>query len=345
MSPLAWARRTISCAARTWSGSVVRMKRSGEMPRASSASLNSDDLLVDELARRPALVDRGLGDVDRMLVGAGQEPRVVALHPMPARDDVGADHLVQGVHAGLRVRVGDGRGQVVAGAVGHGSAMVAAAPLGPTSARLAAMAPAAPDRDGRASPPQWRKWRIPVISIVPSTPIDGRDRPPRRASSHRAGRTRGRRPRGTPRPRRRTGRTHRWRRPPRPSTPAPSIACALATAWRAASTRDVWPLPIPTSRRSRTSTIAFDVTPRTSRQARSRSSCSSSVGARRVAHVHVVVASAMTSGAVTSTAPPAVRIDPVGEAAASPAHPRRAASSTSTRRFGFEARTSSASGA
>ena len=72
----------------------------------------------------------------------------------------------------------------------------------------------------------------------------------------------------------------------------PSIAIALATAWRAASTRDVWPLPIPTRRRSRTSTIAFEVTPRTSRQARSRSSCSSGVGARRVAHVQVAGASA-----------------------------------------------------
>ena len=59
---------------------------------------------------------------------------------------------------------------------------------------------------------------------------------------------------------------------------APSIAWALATAWRAASTREVCPLPIPTSRRSFTSTIAFEVTPRTSRQARSRSSCSASVG-------------------------------------------------------------------
>ena len=82
------------------------------------------DLLVDELARRSALVDGGLGDVDRVLVGAGQEARVVADHPMPARDHVGADHLVQRVDAGLGVGVRDGRGQVVTGTVGHGSAMV-----------------------------------------------------------------------------------------------------------------------------------------------------------------------------------------------------------------------------
>ena len=37
MSPLAWARRIISWTAAVWSGSVVRMKRSGLMPRASSA--------------------------------------------------------------------------------------------------------------------------------------------------------------------------------------------------------------------------------------------------------------------------------------------------------------------
>jgi hypothetical protein len=48
-----------------------------------------------------ALVDGGLGDVDRVLVGAGQEPRVVAEHPVPARDRVGADDLVQRVHAGF----------------------------------------------------------------------------------------------------------------------------------------------------------------------------------------------------------------------------------------------------
>ena len=50
----------------------------------------------------------------------------------------------------------------------------------------------------------------------------------------------------------------------------------------AASTRLVCPDPIPISRRSRTSTIAFDVTPRTMRQARSRSRRSRSLGPRSV---------------------------------------------------------------
>ena len=119
---------------------------------------------------------------------------------------------------------------------------------------------------------------------------------------------------------------------------------ALATAWRAASTRDVWPLPIPTSRRSLTSTIAFEVTPRTSRQARSRSSSSASVGARRVTHVHVRRVVRRDVG----------RPDEDGAAGgpdrrrsgrARPAAARRSASasSTRTRRFGLVARSSSAS--
>ncbi len=79
------------------------------------------DLLVDELAGRASFIDRGLRDVDRVLVGPGQEARVVALHPVPARDHIGADHLVQRVHARLRVRVRDGRRQVVPGTIAHGS--------------------------------------------------------------------------------------------------------------------------------------------------------------------------------------------------------------------------------
>ena len=93
--------------------------------------LEQGDLLVDELARRATLVDGGLGDVDRVLVGPGQEARVVAEHPMPAGDRVGADDLVQRVQARLVVGVRDGRGQVVAGSVGHGRRMVAGQPSGP----------------------------------------------------------------------------------------------------------------------------------------------------------------------------------------------------------------------
>ena len=102
------------------------MNRSGLIARASSAALKSATFSSTNVARRPPSSIAALGDVDRVLVGAGQEARVVAAHPVPARDHVRPDHLVQGVEAGLVVRVRDGRGQVVAVALGHGSAMVAA---------------------------------------------------------------------------------------------------------------------------------------------------------------------------------------------------------------------------
>ena len=66
---------------------------------------------------------------------------------------------------------------------------------------------------------------------------------------------------------------------------------------------------------SRTRTIAFDVAARTSRHARWRSRSSSSVGWRVVATCHVVGSSTAVSGAVTRTAPPAVRIAPSGSGA------------------------------
>ena len=117
------------------------------------------------------------------------------------------------------------------------------------------------------------------MSIVPSGRVDRRDRLGVADRAARLGERAARRPRGRPRPRRGTGRRRRSRRRRRPSTPA-------------RASRAPWPPPGGPRRRvtsgrcpsrragaSRTSTIAFDVTPRTSRQARSRSSCSS-VGRR-----------------------------------------------------------------
>ena len=94
---------------------------------------------------------------------------------------------------------------------------------------------------------------------------------------------------------------------------APSIACALSTAWRAASTRDVWPEPRPTSRPSRTRTMAFEVDaadqpPGEVEVGRSRSVGRAAGGdrpGRRVVRRRCPASS-------TRTAPPAVRIDPVG---------------------------------
>ena len=105
--------------------------------------------------------------------------------------------------------------------------------------------------------------------------------PPRRAASRRAGRTRSPRPPSRPRRRRGTGRTHRCRTTPRPSTLGPSIAGPWRRPGGGVDPRGLAAAQ-PDQPPSRTRTIAFDVTPRTSRQARSRSSCSASVGARRV---------------------------------------------------------------
>ena len=106
------------------------------------------DLLVDEVARRPAEGLGGLGDVDAVLVGAGQEPRVVAAQPVPPRDDVSADDLVHRVEAGRVVRVRDGGRDVEALAVGHGPAMVAAA-----SGAFSRSGRAAGPRDGASRGP------------------------------------------------------------------------------------------------------------------------------------------------------------------------------------------------
>ena len=82
--------------------------------------LEEGHLLVHEGLGLEALLGGGGGDVDRVLVGAGQEAGVVADHAVPAGDDVGADDLVEGVQARLVVGVGDGGGQVEAAWFGHG---------------------------------------------------------------------------------------------------------------------------------------------------------------------------------------------------------------------------------
>ena len=193
-----------------------------------------------------------------------------------------------------------------------------------------------------ARPGQWRKWRIPVTSIVPPA---GR-RPSRyqhRASSRRAGRTPSPRLPGTPPPRRGTGRRHRTRTTAPRRTSGPAWARALSTAPRAASTRDVWPEPIPMRRRSLTSTIALDVTPRTRRQASSRSSSSASVGPRAVdrrTRSDGSSAIGVGRGDEDATARGPERAGRVGRG--EPAHRAPSAGSTTRRRFGLDARTASA---
>ena len=73
------------------------------------ARLEEGNLGVDEgLWAHPLLCGAG-GDVDRVLVGAGQEADLVAAHAAPTGDGIGADHLIERVQARLVVGVGDGR--------------------------------------------------------------------------------------------------------------------------------------------------------------------------------------------------------------------------------------------
>ena len=70
---------------------------------------------------------RMLGDDTRFLTGTDEHSVNIAQHPVPARDDVCADHLVHGMDARGVVRVRDRGRQVEARAVGHGRPMVASA--------------------------------------------------------------------------------------------------------------------------------------------------------------------------------------------------------------------------
>src|ERR1035437_9077448 len=100
-----------------------------------------------------AQLGRPLGDVDRMLVRAGQKASLIALHPMPACNHVGADHLIEGVQAGLVVGVGDGGRDVVAIDGAHGDRWYQEA-----------------RQRWREWPPpragSWRQWGTPVIRIA-----------------------------------------------------------------------------------------------------------------------------------------------------------------------------------
>ena len=127
---------------------------------------------------------------------------------------------------------------------------------------------------------------------------------------------------------RRRGTRGPWRPPGAPHRPATSGRC-----------------PMPISRPSRTRTIAFEVTPRTSRQARSRSRRSASVGARRVAHgpgrgvVGDDVRRAYEDRAAGGPDRPERRGAAAGRIGSSAAR----ASSMSTRRFGLRREDASAS--
>ena len=92
---------------------VVRVGSTNESVGANQqlrlARLEEGDLRVDEgLWAHPLLCGAG-GDVDRVLVGAGQEADLVPAHAAPAGDGIGADHLIERVQARLVIGIRDGR--------------------------------------------------------------------------------------------------------------------------------------------------------------------------------------------------------------------------------------------
>ena len=82
------------------------------------ALLEEGDVFVDERFRAEPLLYCTRGDVDRILIGAGEEAHLVAPHATPTRDHIRPDHLIERVQAGLVIGVGDGRCQVVPHRVG-----------------------------------------------------------------------------------------------------------------------------------------------------------------------------------------------------------------------------------
>ena len=69
----------------------------------------------DQLPRRELLLRRRLQHLDAVLVGAGEEEHVVAVEPHEAGDRVGRDRLIGMADMRRPVRIGDRRGDVVAG--------------------------------------------------------------------------------------------------------------------------------------------------------------------------------------------------------------------------------------
>ena len=78
------------------------------------ASFEECDVAVDERLRLDSLFGGAGGDIDRELIGTGEESDLIADHAVPARNRIGGHHLVQGMEARFVVRVGDGGGEVVA---------------------------------------------------------------------------------------------------------------------------------------------------------------------------------------------------------------------------------------
>ena len=111
MWPLSWTFWRKACTATRWSGSVVRMKRSGAMSSRSQVSWKRADVRSACSCGRDAVGLGGPGDLEAVLVGAGEEEDVVADQAVPAGQGVGGDRRVGVPDVGHVVHVVDRGGQ------------------------------------------------------------------------------------------------------------------------------------------------------------------------------------------------------------------------------------------
>ena len=83
--------------------------------------LEARHVAFDQLRRGELLLRRSLQHFDAVLVGTGDEEHVVAVEPHETRDGIGRDRLVGMADMGRAIGIGDGRGEIIAGLVGHRS--------------------------------------------------------------------------------------------------------------------------------------------------------------------------------------------------------------------------------
>ena len=95
------------------------MKSSLEQFEPLDHGLEARHVALDQLARRHALLGRGLLHLLAVLVGAGEEEHVIAVEPHEARDGVGRDHLIGVPDMRRAVGIGDRGRDVIAGLFGH----------------------------------------------------------------------------------------------------------------------------------------------------------------------------------------------------------------------------------
>src|ERR1700730_1503324 len=83
--------------------------------------LETRHVAFDQLRWGELLLRRSLQHFDAVLIGTGDEEHVVAVEPHETRDCIGRDRLVGMADMGRAIGIGDGRGEIIAGLVGHRS--------------------------------------------------------------------------------------------------------------------------------------------------------------------------------------------------------------------------------